>query len=427
MLEPSSIAIQLLPRALPQGPKKTARCPSRSATMWPTSRLSLGASLDACWHSFVRWDISSSSSMTTLALLHNTFAHSTDERRLPSVSTCGTKKHTACLDEISSRYMAGFDIKKHPGLEGLKTEVNEQFNSWIARFAVGALHVHPATFSLFFLLLSNVWNTSFRFLLFPVFLLSFFPSFLFFFLFFFFLFLFLFFFSRFSFFSLFPFLIFGFLFRPYLKNYPLFLFFSFSVSFLRFFLPLHWCSLFFLFRFFTLFSFFPFPYFSSLLFCFPFFFIFSPFFLSPFFLLSFFPLSHFPFFFRCSRWSCHYSSIASIGNVLHDLQTRCDGKPLFGRAPGQRAFAPPSDRRSINSHRISTEFWVSYVINLMLLSTSWFCSSSGYSFLNAAILRSSLCLHMSNFRFDIFNARSWSPRTSACIDTWHDVLRLFIS
>ena len=55
---------------------------------------------------------------------------------------------------------------------------------------------------------------------------------------------------------------------------------------------------------------------------------------------------------------------------------------------------PPSDRRSIISHRISTEFWVSYVFNLMLLSTSWFCSSSGNSFLNAAILRSSLCYNL---------------------------------
>ena len=76
------------------------------------------------------------------------------------------------------------------------------------------------------------------------------------------------------------------------------------------------------------------------------------------------------------------------------MEAHPPSKPLFGRAPSQLAFALPSDRRPINSHRISTEFWVSYVINLMLLSTSWFCSSSGNGFLNAAILRSSLCFNL---------------------------------
>ena len=74
------------------------------------------------------------------------------------------------------------------------------------------------------------------------------------------------------------------------------------------------------------------------------------------------------------------------------MEAHPPSKPLFGRAPSQLAFALPSHRRSIISHRISTEFWVSYVFNLMFLSTSWFCSSSGIGFLNAAILRSSSCL-----------------------------------
>ena len=78
-------------------------------------------------------------------------------------------------------------------------------------------------------------------------------------------------------------------------------------------------------------------------------------------------------------------------------------KLLFGRAPSPLAFALPSDRRSINSHRISTEFWVSYVINLMLLSTCWFCNFSEYSFLNAAILRPSLCFNLGLLSFLFVN------------------------
>ena len=58
--------------------------------------------------------------------------------------------------------------------------------------------------------------------------------------------------------------------------------------------------------------------------CLPFF---SPFFLPLFFqfFVFHFSFSHFPLFFRFSHWSCHYSSIASIGKVLRDLQTHCDG------------------------------------------------------------------------------------------------------
>ena len=77
------------------------------------------------------------------------------------------------------------------------------------------------------------------------------------------------------------------------------------------------------------------------------------------------------------------------------MEAYLPSKPLFGRAPSQLAFALPSDRRSIISHRISTEFWVSYLFNLMLLSTSWFCSSNGNGFSNAAIFRSSLCFNLS--------------------------------
>ena len=55
----------------------------------------------------------------------------------------------------------------------------------------------------------------------------------------------------------------------------------------------------------------------------------------------------------------------------------------------------------IISHRISTAFWVSFVINRTLLSTSWFCSGSG--FLNAAIMRSSLCFNLCLLSFLFVN------------------------
>ena len=241
----------------------------------------------------------------------------------------------------------------------------------------------------------------------------------------------LFFFFLVCFFSLFfSFLFFSFLFFS-------FLFFSFySLSFLYFHLPspfIHFPV--FLFEFFAIFflflSFFLFPPFSSLrfflLFClfnfhfvrfffFPLFYVylFSSFSLFPssffsVFVFLFFSLSHFPL-----------SFVALFGRaiirVLPQLAVFCAispgsvameayplSKPLFGRAPSQIAFALPSDRRPINSHRISTELWVSYVINLMLLSTSWFCSSSGNSFLNAAILRSSLCFDLGLVSFLFVN------------------------
>ena len=85
------------------------------------------------------------------------------------------------------------------------------------------------------------------------------------------------------------------------------------------------------------------------------------------------------------------------------METYPPPKLLFGRAPSQLAFALPSDRRSITSHRISAEFWVSYVFNLMLLSTSWFCSSRGNCFLNAAILRSSSCFNLGLVSFLFVN------------------------
>ena len=70
------------------------------------------------------------------------------------------KIHTSCIDEnYVQEYMPEVDINKHPDLEGFHTEVNEQFNSWIARFAGEARHMHPATFSLFMFLLIEVWNT----------------------------------------------------------------------------------------------------------------------------------------------------------------------------------------------------------------------------------------------------------------------------
>ena len=69
------------------------------------------------------------------------------------------RNHTACLDPASARHVPEVDVDQYPDLHGLNTDVNEHFNSWIGRFAGEARHMHPATFSLFILLLSNVWNT----------------------------------------------------------------------------------------------------------------------------------------------------------------------------------------------------------------------------------------------------------------------------
>ena len=119
----------------------------------------------------------------------------------------------------------------------------------------------------------------------------------------------------------------------------------------------------------------------------------------PFFVFLFFPFPVFPFSFvallgRATIRVLPQSAMFCTISRPIAMEAYPPPKLLFGRALSQLAFALPSDRRSINSYRISTEFWVSYVINLMMLCTSWFCSSSGSGFLNAAILRSSSCFNL---------------------------------
>ena len=69
------------------------------------------------------------------------------------------RNHTACLNPEHVMYTPEVDIEQYEDLKPLNSSQNEQWNAWLDCFVPGIRHMHPDSFTLYILLLADLWNT----------------------------------------------------------------------------------------------------------------------------------------------------------------------------------------------------------------------------------------------------------------------------
>ena len=69
------------------------------------------------------------------------------------------RNHVACLDPNHSLYLPSVDIDRYPALRGLNSSQNEQWNSWLDKFAAMVRSMRFETLDLYLLLVAELWNS----------------------------------------------------------------------------------------------------------------------------------------------------------------------------------------------------------------------------------------------------------------------------